>query len=332
MIAVSVTEASQVGDARRQANGVARTLGFDETAAGRLSIIATEIATNIVKYGGPGEIVIGAFEDETGAGIELIGLDKGSGLANLAVALRDGHSTGGSAGTGLGAIRRLSDAFDIASWPGRGTAILARLHAEGKGPAASVRPRFGSVLVPLRGESVNGDACCIRPQGEGWSLIVADGLGHGPHAAEASNEAVRLFRAHETQAPAEILAVVHAGLRYTRGGAVSIARYDPARAVLDFAGIGNVLGAVVTGGEAKRTVSLAGTAGHVARRIQTFAYPFSPDSLFVMCSDGIGTSWSLGSYPGLAAAHPSLIAGILYRDFTRVRDDATVVVARGTAA
>lgn len=339
MIRVAVTEASQVAEARRRATGVAETLGFDGTAGGRAAIVATELATNLVKYATGGEMLIGAYEDETGTGVEILALDRGTGIADIADALRDGHSTGGSPGTGLGAVRRQSQAFDIAAWPGRGLAVLARVVGTGSKPSGTVPgigippvPRWGAIGVPLRGETVNGDAHCIRPSGDGWTALVVDGLGHGPLAAQASEAAVRAFRNHEHEAPGSILAAIHAALGHTRGAAASVARYEPGRDTLVFAGIGNVAGAVVTGGAVKRLVSLSGTAGLVARRIQEFEYPFTPRSLLVMCSDGIGTNWSLDAYPGLVEAHPSLVAGVIYRDFARVRDDATVLVVREPAA
>lgn len=331
MVVVPVTEASQVADARRRASGVAQAFGFDETATGRVAIAVTELATNLVKYGAAGEILLGTFDGETGAGVEIIALDKGSGLADIAEALRDGHSSGGSSGTGLGSVRRQSQAFDIVSCPNRGTAVLARLqaHPPARAAAPAAVPRFGGLAVPLRGESVCGDAFAIATRGAGWTVMVADGLGHGPSAAEASDEAVRLFRQHEDESPSEILAAIHAGLRHTRGGAVSVARYEPDDALLVFAGVGNVAGAIVSGGEVKRLVSLVGTAGHVVRRIRSFDYPFPADALLVLCSDGISTGWTLEGYPGLAGAYPSLIAAVVYRDFARGRDDATVLVARG---
>ena len=336
MISVPVTEASQVADTRRRATGVAQTLGFDETAAGRVAIVATELATNLVKYGTGGEMLVGTFEDETGTGVELLALDRGQGVADIVSALRDGHSTGGSPGTGLGAVRRQSQAFDIAAWPGRGLAVFARIAAVvDRAPAARPAPvpRYGAVGVPLRGETANGDAHCFLSNGTvGWTLLVADGLGHGPLAAQASEAAVRAFRQHDQEAPGSILAAVHRGLGGTRGAAVSVARYEAQRGMLVFAGIGNVAGAVITDGAIKRLVSLSGTAGLVARRIQEFEQPFSPSSLFVMCSDGIATSWSLDGYPGLLAGHPSLVAGVIYRDFARGRDDATVVVVRESGA
>ncbi len=333
MISVPVTEASQVADVRRRAIAIAHRLGFDETASGRVAIVTTELATNLVKYASPGEILLSAFEDATGTGVEVIALDRGEGLGNVDEALRDGHSTGGSGGTGLGSVRRQSQSFDVASWPGRGTAVLARIQAQARPAKAApdASSPFGAVAVPMRGEDECGDAYCARVHGQGWTVVVADGLGHGVHAAEASGAAIRLFRDHERDAPGGILAAIHAGLRHTRGGAVSVARYDADRGTLVFAGIGNVAGAILAGGETRRLVSLPGTAGHVARRIQEFEHPFGPAATLVMHSDGIATNWSLERYPGLTGAHPSLVAAIMYRDFARGRDDATVLVARGLA-
>ena len=328
---VTVTETSQVAEARRRAVAAARSIGFDETASGRVALVATELATNIVKYGVPGEILVGTYEDGTGSGVEILALDKGPGVLDLGSALRDGHSTGGSPGEGLGAVRRLSDAFDIASRPGGGTAVMARL--SGVRPAGLLSlPAFGAVTVPLKGETANGDAYAVRERADGWTAIVADGLGHGPEAAKASEEALRLFHRNQDRPPASILAAIHAGLSHTRGGAVSVARYERDRKTVALAGIGNVLGAVVSGTATKRTVSLAGTAGHAARRIQEFEYPMRQDDLFVLCSDGIATGWSLDAFPGIAGAHPALVAGLIYRDFARVRDDATVLVVRDAAA
>ena len=330
MISVTVAEVSQVAEARRRVAGVAAGLGFDATASGRAAIVATELATNIVKYGGPGEILVGSYEDDTGSGLEILALDRGVGIADTAEAQRDGHSTGGSPGNGFGAIKRQAQAFDIASWPGRGTAVMARMVASptGRVSGETVVPFHAAVAVPLRGETVSGDICDIHRDAAGWTVLVADGLGHGPQAAEAARAALTIFRRHAGEAPTAILAAIHAGLGHTRGGAVSICRLDLDEQMAEFAGIGNVAGAVVAGAHTTRMVSLAGTAGHVARKIRSFTYPFASGSLLLMHSDGIGTSWSFDRYPGLAYAHPSLVAAVMYRDFARARDDATVLVAR----
>ncbi|MDB5701278.1 MAG: putative anti-sigma regulatory factor, partial [Sphingomonadales bacterium] len=106
MRAVTVTEVSQVGEARRFASDLAALHGFDEQDAGRVALVATELATNLIKHGGGGELLISWFDDRTGCGIECIALDKGSGMDNVDAAMRDGYSTAGTAGTGLGAVIR----------------------------------------------------------------------------------------------------------------------------------------------------------------------------------------------------------------------------------
>ena len=158
-------------------------------------------------------------------------------------------------------------------------------------------------------------------------MLVADGLGHGPDAAEAAVEAVRLFHRFSGHRTPTLLDYIHGGLRATRGAAVSIARIEPAAAKVMFAGVGNVAGAIASGGELKRMVSMPGTAGHNVRKIQAFDYPFT-SGLIILHSDGIASSWTLDRYPNLAARHPTLIAAVLYRDLTRHRDDATVLVAK----
>lgn len=329
MLSQPLPDASYIADARRIAVDAAATFGFDETQRGRVAIVATELATNIVRHGGGGEMLIGTYDDPTGAGIELIALDKGRGIANLEECLRDGVSSAGSSGHGLGAIRRQTHVMEVASWPGLGTAILVRIDkARRSGDTAPMAP-WGSITVPIAGETVCGDAVDALDTATGRALIVADGLGHGPEAATASVEAIRLFRRHQTRSTGELLEYLHAGLRPTRGAAVALARFDHGAGRIVYGGIGNITAAIVDGTEIRRMVSLNGTAGHVARKIQTFDYPYQ-NGVVVMASDGIATGWSLAKYPGIGNAHPTLIAAVLYRDFARRRDDASVLVARGT--
>ena len=332
MRAIAVRDETQVAEARRAAANLAKRMGFGEEDAGRVAIVATELATNVIKHGSGGELLVGAYDDRSGTGIECLALDKGPGMADVQASLRDGHSTAGSAGTGLGAVVRGSHVLDIYSRPGSGTAILARLR-QGRpsrsGP--SPEPVSGAVNVPKAGEDASGDKWCVRAHATGFKLMVADGLGHGPAAAEAAHAAARVFLAERASAPAEILNRMHLALRPTRGAAVAVADVDTAAGNVAFAGVGNIAGVLVADGAARRMVSHNGTVGHVARRVQEFAYPFKGPPLVVLCSDGLGTGWSLDAYPGLAHRHPALVAGVLYRDFNRGRDDVTVLVARGDA-
>jgi hypothetical protein len=71
-----------------------------------------------------------------------------------------------------------------------------------------------------------------------------------------------------------------------------------------------------------------GTLGHELRKIQEFSFPWEPESLLIMHSDGLGSRWDLSQYPGIMRKHASMIAAVLYRDFERQRDDVTVLVAK----
>jgi hypothetical protein len=97
--------------------------------------------------------------------------------------------------------------------------------------------------------------------------------------------------------------------------------------------LGNIAGSIVTDDAPRRQmVSHNGTAGHQGRRIQEFTYPWSRTSLLILHSDGVSTHWSLEKYPALTLRRPSLVAGVLFRDFGRGRDDASVVVVRQATA
>lgn len=301
--------------------------GFAEADRGRVALVATELATNILKHGNGGEILVGVYGEGPDTGIELIALDKGVGMSNVAASVTDGHSTAGTAGNGLGAIVRQSHFVDIASWPGNGTAVLARIKSGRRPEAHADTSPIGVVSVPKTGEDVCGDSWGLSVGPEETTLLVADGLGHGPEAAEAAVEAVRLLHRFGGHRVPALLEYIHGGLRATRGAAVSIARFQPGSGKIIYAGIGNVAGVLSANGELRRMVSMPGTAGHNARKIQAFEYPFT-GGLVILHSDGIASSWSLDRYPNLAARHPTLIAAVLYRDLTRHRDDATVLVAK----
>jgi hypothetical protein len=186
----------------------------------------------------------------------------------------------------------------------------------------------GGVAVPAPGETACGDAWCSMPMPEGLKLMVVDGLGHGVLASEAAQAAVEAFRASATDPIELVMDTVHNALRTTRGAAVGLATIDIRRRVVTFAGIGNVTGTIIGEGAQRNTVSHGGIAGVGTLRVQTFSYPWPADGLLVLASDGISTHWSLDAYPGLRQRDPVLVAGVLYRDFLRGRDDATVVVAR----
>jgi anti-sigma regulatory factor (Ser/Thr protein kinase) len=322
---VLIGEATQVGEARRAAVEVARRLAFGETDAGRVALVVTEAATNLVKHAGGGEVIVRARDEQHGGGLEILALDTGPGIRDVGACLRDGYSTAGSAGTGLGALSRMGSAFDIYSLPGFGTAVFVRV---GGTPRAECPLDWGALCVPKAGEDRSGDAVAVHERPDGLTILVSDGLGHGGFAAEASDLAVAAFAKARSQPPAAALQTIHQAMRPTRGGAVAVTDVDVPHHTVRFAGVGNISGAVVLPSTVRRMVSHNGIVGHELRRVGEFSYPWGDDAVLVLHSDGLATHWDLAKYPGLAARHPSLVAGVLYRDFTRGRDDVAVVVAR----
>ncbi|HEU4453786.1 MAG TPA: SpoIIE family protein phosphatase [Longimicrobium sp.] len=328
-LSLPVTDPSGAGEARRQVVRLVEALGFDETAAGRVAIAATEAATNLAKHSPSGGVVLARpCRRGEAVGIEILCVDRGPGMANPAECMRDGYSTAGSPGTGLGALERLSDDFDLFSTPGVGTVLLSRIWAVEPGPAET-GISVGAVVVAKPGQEVCGDDAGSEEREGRTTMVVADGLGHGPDAAEASRAAMRVLRENPGEAPGELLHRMHAALRPTRGAAVLAVRIDARTGMARGAGVGNISGSVVTpDGGSRSLVSHNGIVGHEMRKVQEFEIPWPTASALVMHSDGIGSRWSLERYPGLLGRDPAVIAAVLYRDFCRGTDDATVLVAR----
>lgn len=325
----NIVDSSHVGEARRIAREFARKAGAKEEQIGRIAIVATEMATNIVKHAGGagGMIAIDPFSDAQGSGIELLAIDKGPGMSDVGACLADGHSTAGSPGNGLGAISRQADWFSIYSRSGIGAAISARF-VLAPPIDASVDADLGALRDTYPGESVCGDAWAFGVCTRGPTLLVVDGSGHGPLAAQASETAVRVFNEHADEDCAALVERLHRSLLPTRGAALAVARIDARERVVRFVGVGNISGTVLCGTEARQMVSHNGTAGHIAPRIREFTYPFTVTPSVILHSDGVTNRWRVADYPGLAACHPSLIAAVLFRDFRRGRDDATIAVMR----
>lgn len=332
-----VTEPSQVAHARRVTAEFATRAGLPEKRLGNLAIVVTELATNLIKHAGCGEILASCFDDADGSGIEILSLDRGPGMKDVAACLRDGFSTAGSLGQGLGSITRQSDQFRIYSRPGLGTVASARLAISPA--AAGTAVQCGAAVMPYPGESVCGDGWAWARTAAGPTLFMADGSGHGIEASRAAQEGVRVFLEHAGEACDALGARLHRALMPTRGAAIAIVRLDHTAGLVRYLGIGNISATLVSNGVSNgvsdgrpgHMVSHNGIAGHVAPRIREFVYPYTGSTMVILHSDGLTSRWDLAAYPGILSQHPSLLAGLLLRDFRRGRDDASVVAVRTIA-
>lgn len=309
-----IADASQVGEARRSAVERARSLGLGEACANDAAIVASELATNILKHAGRGELLLRGLD----AAIEIVALDRGPGIGDVERAIGDGFSTRGTLGAGLGAIRRLATRFDIWSGAG-GTVIVACI-----GDCADTRAHVGAVCVARDGERECGDSWCLRVAGDAVALLVVDGLGHGPEAAQAADAAVAAFSESDEGQPLPLIEHIDGAMRQTRGGAAAVAAIVDQR--LHYCGVGNISGRLDGSQATRGLVSHNGIIGGLHRRAQAYDYAIDQAVLLIMHSDGVQTRWNLDDYPGLRQRSPTLIAAVLYRDFARGHDDATVVV------
>jgi anti-sigma regulatory factor (Ser/Thr protein kinase) len=331
-ICLPIAELGDVTRARQTALKLARDLGFSEQDNDRVALVVTEAATNIVEHAKRGEILLRAVLLETPALLEVLALDRGPGMANVAQALRNGFSTGGSPGLGLGTISRLSTCFDITSAPGKGTAVLARIAPAVAKSASEPGLEWGVVCVAKRDEELCGDSWAVTPGTAQTTVLVVDGLGHGALAFEAARQVASVFWEKASLNPGALLQAIHETMsktRTSRGAVVAVAAIDWRRRELSFAGAGNIAGVVVpVEGRASSLVSHSGTVGENVTRFQEFTHRWPDGGLLILSSDGLSGSWDLASYPGLSRKHPSLIAGVLYRDFASRRDDVVVLVGR----
>jgi anti-sigma regulatory factor (Ser/Thr protein kinase) len=324
-----VEDVSQVGDCRRAAQKLAQVYDFDDTLVGRVGIVATELTNNLVKHAGRGELLLQAIGDGQSVTIEMVAIDRGPGMS-VERCMRDGYSTGGTAGTGLGAISRLSTLFDVYSADGGTVAVsrVAKQAALGSArPAAMAAREFGAISIAVQGETECGDIWRIASREGSTAILVADGLGHGPLAATAAAAAAAAFDKQPFDSPAESMQHLHKALSGGRGAAAACAVIDSGSATLAYAGVGNIYGAVVSAERSRGMVSHNGILGVQMPRKQQFEYPFTLEDRVVMHSDGMSARWSVKNYPGLFLRHAAVIAGVLYRDHARPRDDVTVVVS-----
>ena len=344
-----VSADSQIGECRRAAQRLAQVSGFDETAVGRVGIVASELATNLVRHAGGGELLLQALAGQGDMQIELLAIDRGPGMSDVQSCLRDGYSTGGTLGAGLGAVMRLSGVFDIYSVVGQGTVVLARLkrggakgsadgRGESRGAAGSGAARLddalelGAICVPMPGEIECGDGWQVASDGDAAAMLVVDGLGHGAFAAAAARAASTAFAAEPFRPPVETMRHMHRAMSGTRGAAAACALLPPRSQTLEYAGIGNIGGYMISPERSQGLVSHNGTLGTQLLRVQQFSYPWPRDGRVVMHSDGISARWSVSAYQGLHTHHSAVIAAVLYRDHGRGRDDATVLVLGRRAA
>jgi anti-sigma regulatory factor (Ser/Thr protein kinase) len=314
---VAVDEAASVPTARRCAGFHAAMLGFSPELTGEVELVASELATNLVKHGGGGDLVVRT----TGAGsVQLLSIDSGPGAHDLVALAALGVSTTGTLGVGLPAVQRLTSRLDLWSEPGRGAVLVAEVGDGTRSPSP-----VGHLVRPSRGEQVCGDAVAWRRTSTGWLLAVVGGAGRGEAAAGFVRLTQQVLQDSASESPTELLHQAHAALAGSPGAAVAIGLVDVHEQVLTHAAVGDVSGRIVGGaGGAAWLPCQPGVVGRDLPRVRESTHDLAGSALVVLHSDGVTDHWDERGLPDVQAHGPEVCAAALLRD-AGTPDDAGVL-------
>jgi anti-sigma regulatory factor (Ser/Thr protein kinase) len=319
----AVADEADAGPVRRAVAGYADQIQAGSAGRGRAELVATELATNVARHGRPGGWVLA--RPLPPSGIELLAVDRGPGIRDVAAAVAGRTPDPGGLGCGLAAVRRASSYFDIYTSPGRGTVVLSVVDLSGGDPSGAAPRTWGGVSVAVAGVCGDGWAVVDRPDGP--AVTVVDGLGHGPNASLAADAALAAFAADPTDLWG-LLNRANEAMRGTRGGALTACRLCSEDRQLWYLSVGNVSGRIVAPGSDQGLVSVGGTLGAQANppRARVRSGPWPPGATLVVWTDGLASRLVIPD--DLLTHDPAVIAATLHRDHARQRDDATVVVVR----
>lgn len=328
---VEVHHESDVGAARRAARAVAAAMGFTPQTCEEIALAMTELATNLIKHArGGGTLTLTPLEERGRIMLEIQSLDAGPGIRDVELALGDRYSTVGSRGTGLGAVNRLMDEFDIASPRGSGTRIVCRKWLrEYTASARSCPLAFGVASRPRTMGEANGDAFVVHQWAESVLVGVIDGLGHGQFAHRAAQTARQYVESHFDLPLDQIFRGSGRACRATRGVVMALARFDWGKGRLTFASVGNIAARVFPRSESFSFAIRRGVIGLNAPSAVVTEHAWPPEHVLVLHSDGVSTHWGWQDFPRWTERAAAVMAQELLHARAKKEDDATVIVVRG---
>lgn len=310
---------------------IANRLGISDLKRENLLLVAAELASNNVKHAeGQGMIQIW---QQPGSTLDIVSLDYGPGIANLAQAEQDGYSSANTFGKGLGAIRRMSDesyfytqckasAQTPKKWSG--TVFLARFHI---GDAKRSLPGNGIGLFSrsLFDTRHNGDRIYLQKKNDRLRWLHLDGLGHGREAQIAtSNLATQVAHSGNIES---MLENVDRQIVSTRGAVGVACEIDIKSRDLQLLGVGDMHAHIHDQNEMHHIAFAPGILGREHRTATLFRSKLTRRGVVITASDGIRRNFDLGNFTGLFSQHPQLIAYTLGNIMGRVSDDQSICVA-----
>ncbi len=326
---IEVRHPAEVGAARRQTLAYAAELGFPAQTGESLALVASELATNLLKHAQGGVLVLTPVSEPGRQGLQIETLDDGPGIADLNEALTDGFSTTGSCGYGLGSVNRLMDELDIQSRRGQGTHVTSRKWRRDFSPSPGACPLdIGVASRPKPGLDVNGDAFVIKRWNSSVLVGVIDGLGHGESAHRAAQAARDYVENHFDQPLERIFAGTGHACRGTRGCVMALALLDWGQGWIGFASVGNIEARVISHNGPLHFPVRRGVIGMNAPEPHVTRHDWASDNLLLLHSDGLPSHWNWEDFPGLLNLPASQMTQRLLRHLARETDDATALIVK----
>jgi anti-sigma regulatory factor (Ser/Thr protein kinase) len=327
---VAISHEADIYEAQVAVRQMATNIGFGPRVGEEIVLVATELATNLVRHAGGGDLRLQTLAENGREGIQLESRDNGPGIYDVERAFADGFSTASGPGYGLGAINRLMDELEIspASGDRSGVHITCRRWIRPADTQMVLNPfAIGVASRPHPLMPVNGDSFVVKQRGQKALVAVIDGLGHGQYAHRAAETARQYVETHfDAPLPSIFIGVSRACVA-TRGVVMAVALFDGVRETFSFASLGNIEARVFNSSDQAKLLITRGILGHTNKMPTVSEYPWDPHSVFVMHSDGLLSRWHWDDFKFVNEL-PSRIAQRLLLSLARKEDDATVVVVK----
>ncbi len=328
---IAVLDEASVSVVRQHIRAEGAAVGFSPSALGSIVNVASELGHNQLAHARGGRIAIRRIARGETPGLEIIAADRGDGIAAPTDALRAVGSdpqpkARGSLGVGLAAVLELADELDFDVRIGEGSCVWARKFTR---PVAR-RRQVGLYGRACPGEDTSGDDGYFARSDDDLLIGLADGLGHGPPAREASSAAMQTLRESTALGVGRLLENCHDALQDTRGAVMAVARIAEPSDTMQAGAIGNVSLHAYGPGARYHLTGPSFVVGARGRqpRIALEDHALSMRDALILFSDGIFTRADIGGELDLLREHPIIIAHQFVERFARDNDDALVLVAR----
>jgi anti-sigma regulatory factor (Ser/Thr protein kinase) len=325
-----IEDRSFVAFVKREIRQKAVQAGFNPSRVGTIDIIVSELTSNIIKHAERGELLYKFSNENNWKLFEIVCIDGGSGIKDIAHSMKDGVSTTKTLGNGLGALERLSDLFQVYSIVKWGTICYCKIYAEPYVPPADPPLiKFRALNVSMPGQKVSGDGFDVEFNTDHTRIFMGDGLGHGKEAHDAVQLAISNFKLCKKNNPLEILRFIHEPVKKTRGLVGTAVVADHLLKKWTMCGIGNISTRLYEGVETKSYVSYNGIIGlNIPTTLKNHERELGKHQCLIMSSDGINRRWDLSQFPAILRYDPLMLAAVIYKESARKNDDMSILIAR----